>query len=71
MGYFGERSGGLVVRKHKRGAHGPATRDGNPIQGTIEFYHSERLFVDDKDKTSVSKRQAAEAEEGGQSLGPQ
>ncbi|KAK8089702.1 hypothetical protein PG997_004663 [Apiospora hydei] len=44
MGYFGERNGGLV-RKHRRGA--PVTNTGSPIQDTIEFYQSDRLFVGD------------------------
>ncbi|KAK8095575.1 hypothetical protein PG999_013597 [Apiospora kogelbergensis] len=53
MGYFGERSGGLV-RKHKRGAH--ETNTGDPIQDTIAFYHSERLFVGDGDMLKMTTR---------------
>ena len=55
MGYFGERSGGLV-RKQKRDAHEPDA--GDQIQDTIAFYHSERLFVGDGGigKPPTSKR---------------
>ncbi|KAK8056892.1 hypothetical protein PG993_002119 [Apiospora rasikravindrae] len=55
MGYFGERSGGLV-RKHRRGAQ--VNNIGSPIQDTIEFYHSEQLLVGDAGKLPANEQEA-------------